>query len=349
MPSTAMPSGITAEARSYPRPLPNPKWLGKLTEEILEPDLPIVDPHHHLWDHAGSRYLLDDLLADVGSGHNIVATVFIQCGSGYRTSGPEEMRAIGESEFVRGIAEEADRRGGKTKICAGIVSFADLRLAHVDDVLEGQIAAAGGRFRGIRQIAAHDPAIVGASSYVPPPGLMDDPNFRRGLKRLPAHGLSFEAWLYHPQIKALTAVARAAPEVKIVLNHFGGPLGVGPYRREEVFPRWRADIEALAACPNVYVKLGGLAMIVNAFDFHLGPLPPSSGEMANAWRPYVETCVENFGAARCMFESNFPVDKGACSYPVLFNAFKRLASGASAAEKADLFAGTAARFYRLAV
>jgi predicted TIM-barrel fold metal-dependent hydrolase len=329
--------------------LPNSEWLGKLTEEILEPDLPIVDPHHHLWDHPGSRYLLDELLADVGSGHNVVATVFIQCGSGYRTGGPEEMRAIGESEFVRAIAEAGDRRGGKTKICAGIVSFADLRLPNVDAVLEGQIVAAGGRFRGIRHIAAHDPAIIGASSYVPPAGLMNDPDFHRGLKRLPAHGLTFEAWIYHPQIKTLTEVARECPEVKIVLNHFGGPLGVGPYKRNEVFPTWRADIKALAACPNVYVKLGGLAMIVNAFDFHAEPLPPSSGEMARAWRPYVEACIEAFGADRCMFESNFPVDKGACSYPVLFNAFKRLTAGASASEKADLFAGTAARFYRLAV
>jgi L-fuconolactonase len=266
--------------------------------------------------------------------------------SGYRTSGPEEMRPIGESEFVHAIAEESDRRGSKTKICAGIVSFADLRLPSVDAVLEGQIAAAGGRFRGIRQIAAHDPAIIGASSYVPPPGLTDDPNFRRGLKRLPAHNLTFEAWIYHPQIKTLTEVACEWPEVKIVLNHFGGPLGVGPYKRDEVFPGWRADIKELSACPNAYVKLCGLAMIVNGFDFHLAPLPPSSDEMANAWRPYVETCVENFGANRCKFESNFPVDKGACSYPVLFNAFKRLASGASASEKADLFTGTAARFYR---
>src|SRR5947207_6753411 len=200
-PPERMPMPV--EARAYPRPLPNPEWLGKLTEGILEPDLPIVDPHHHLWDHPGSRYLLDELLADVNSGHNIVATVFIQCGSGYRTSGPEEMRCIGESEFVRAIAEEADRRGTKTKICAGIVSFADLRLPNADAVLEGQIAAAGGRFRGIRQIAAYDPAIVGASSYVPPPDLMNDPNFRRGLKRLPAHDLTFEAWIYHPQIKGL--------------------------------------------------------------------------------------------------------------------------------------------------
>jgi len=245
------------EARAYPRPLPNPEWLGKRQEEILEPGLAIVDPHHHLWDHPGSRYLLDELLADVNSGHNIVATVFIQCGSGYRTSGPEEMRCIGESEFVRAIAEDADRRGTKTKICAGIVSFADLRLPNADAVLEGQIAAAGGRFRGIRQIAAYDPAIVGASSYVPPPDLMNDPNFRRGLKRLPAHGLTFEAWIYHPQIKSLTEVAREAPEVKIVLNHFGGPLGVGPYKRSDVFPGWRDDIRELASCPNVYVKLGG--------------------------------------------------------------------------------------------
>jgi len=342
-----MPPNTTGEARAYPRPLPNPEWLAKRTEEILAPELPIVDPHHHLWDHPGSRYLLDELLADVNSGHKIVATVFIQCGSGYRTEGPEEMRPIGESEFVRVIAEEGDRRRGKTKICAGIVSFADLRLPNVDAVLEGQIAAAGGRFRGIRHIAAHDPAIIGASSYVPPPGLMDDSNFRRGLNRLPAHDLTFEAWIYHPQIKTLTEVARACPEVKIVLNHFGGPLGVGPYLRGEVFPGWRADMKALAACPNVYVKLGGLAMVVNAFDFHVAPLPPSSSELASAWRPYIDACIESFGARRCMFESNFPVDKGACSYPVLFNAFKRLASGASESERADLFAGTASRFYRL--
>ena len=222
-----MPPNTIGEARAYPRPLPNPEWLGKLTEEIIDPELPIIDPHHHLWDHPGSRYLLDELLADVNSGHNIVATVFIQCASGYRTSGPEEMRCIGESEFVQAIAEKADRRGTRTKICAGIVSFADLRLPNVDAVFNGQIEAAGWRFRGSRQIAAHDPAIIGGSSYVPPPGLMDDPNFRHGLKRLPAHNLTFEAWIYHPQIKSLTEVARECPEVKIVLNHFGGPLGVG--------------------------------------------------------------------------------------------------------------------------
>ena len=227
---------MPVEARAYPRPLPNSEWLKKLTEEILEPDLPIVDPHHHLWDHPGSRYLLDELLADVNSGHKIIATVFIQCGSGYRTGGPEEMRPIGESEFVRAIAEEGDRRGGKTKICAGIVSFADLRLPNVDAVLEGQIAAAGGRFRGIRHIAAHDPAIIGAWSYVPPPGLMEDPNFRRGLKRLAAHNLTFEASIYHPQINRLTEVARECPEVKIVLNHFGGPLGSAPTSATRCFP-----------------------------------------------------------------------------------------------------------------
>jgi predicted TIM-barrel fold metal-dependent hydrolase len=224
-----------------------------------------------------------------------------------------------------------------------------LRLPNVDAVLEGQIAAAGGQFRGIRQIAAYDPAIISGSSYVPTAALMDEPAFRRGMKRLPTHNLTFEAWIYHPQIKTLTEVARECPETKIVLNHFGGPLGVGPYKRDEVFPTWRADIKALSRCPNVYVKLGGLAMIVNAFDFHLAPVPPSSGEMADAWRPYVEACIEDFGANRCMFESNFPVDKGACGYPVLFNAFKRLAAGASASEKTDLFAGTASRFYRLSI
>src|SRR5258707_12236865 len=248
-----MPPITSGEPRAYPRPFPNPEWLGQLREDILEPELPIVDPHHHLWDHPGSRYLLDELLADVNSGHNIVATVFIQCGSGYRTRGPEEMRCIGESEFVRAIAEEADRRGTKTKICAGIVSFADLRLPNADAMLEGQIAAAGGRFRGIRQIAAYDPAIVGASSYVPPPDLMNDPNFRRGLKRLPAHDLTFEAWIYHPQIKSLTEVAREAPGVKIVLNHFGGTARVGPHKRIPVLPGWRAGHREVGTAPHVVV------------------------------------------------------------------------------------------------
>ena len=331
-------------------PVPNPAWLGKLSEDVLDPGLPIVDPHHHLWNHHGNTYFLDQLLDDLTSGHNIVATVFLQCFWAYRESGPEAMQPVGETEFVAAVAAEAERRKTHAKVCAGIVGHADFRAGEqVDAVLEAHIAAAGGRFRGIRQITARHPRFL-ASMHVPPPfGLMADPAFRAGFARLAKYGLSYDAWLYHTQIGQLVELARAFPETPIVLNHVGGPLGVGPYRgkREEVFAEWHAALLDLARCPNVFMKLGGLAMVVNGFDFHENVLPPSSGELANAWRPYMEACIEAFGASRCMFESNFPVDKGMCGYRVLWNAFKRIAAGASADEKAALFHDTAARFYRL--
>jgi len=332
-------------------PVPRPEWLGMLSEDILEPDLPIIDPHHHLWDHPGNKYYLDELLADVNSGHNIVKTVFLQCFWAYRQDGPEAMKPVGETEFVASVAAEADRRGTRTKICAGIVGHADLRLGDgVNEVLQAHAAAGQGRFRGIRHITARTHSILASISTPPTFGLMAEPSFRRGFGWLERHGLSYDAWLYHTQIDQLVDLARAFPGVPIVLNHVGGPLGVGPYRgrRKEVFSAWRAGMTALAACENVHMKLGGLAMVVNGFDFHENFLPPSSGELAAAWRPWMEACIEDFGPNRCMFESNFPVDKGMCSYPVLWNAFKRIASGASTAEKTALFHGTAERFYRLA-
>ena len=331
-------------------PLPNPTWLAKLSEDILEPDLPIVDPHHHLWDHNGNTYYLDQLLGDLTSGHNIVATVFLQCFWAYRTSGPDGMRPVGETEFVAGVAAEAQRRKTHANICAGIVGFADLRLGDaVDEVLEAHTVAGAGRFRGIRHITARHPRFLASMSTPPTFGLMADPTFRKGFARLGARGLSYDAWLYHTQIDQLVDLARAFPDTPIVLNHVGGPLGVGPYRgrREEVFAAWHASIKTLATCPNVHMKLGGLAMVVNGFDFHENVLPPSSGEMADAWRPYMEALIEAFGASRCMFESNFPVDKAMCAYPTMWNAFKRIAAGASAAEKAALFHDTATRFYRI--
>jgi L-fuconolactonase len=331
-------------------PLPNPAWLAKLSEDILEPDLPIIDPHHHLWDHGGNTYFLDNLLADVNSGHNVVATVFLQCFWAYRTSGPEELKPVGETEFVASVAAEADRRKTRARVCAGIVGYTDFRIGEkVDAVLEAHIAAGAGRFRGIRQISARHKDFLASMSTPPDFGLLAEPSFRAGYARLSNHGLSYDAWLYHTQIGELVDLARAFPETPIVLNHAGGPLGVGPYRgkSEAVFAEWRAATKVLATCPNVQMKLGGLAMVVNGFDFHENVLPPSSGELANAWRPYMEALIEDFGANRCMFESNFPVDKAMCSYPVLWNAFKRIASGCSAAEKAALFHDTAARFYRL--
>jgi predicted TIM-barrel fold metal-dependent hydrolase len=339
--------------RSYFLPV-REEWLATRQEEILEPELPIVDPHHHLWESPTWRYLFHDLLADLGTGHSVVGTVFVQCIAMYRAEGPRELRPVGETEFVNGVAAmSASGRYGPARVCAGIVGHADLRLgAKVQDVLEAHLRAGGGRFRGIRHITAWDadPTIVNPT-HAAPPGLLADPQFREGFARLAPLDLTFDAWLLHPQIDELTALARAFPGTRIVLDHVGGPLAIGTYagRRDEVFGHWATAIRALATCPNVFVKLGGLGMRVNGFDFHDGPRPPSSDHLAAAWRPYVETCIEAFGPARCMFESNFPVDKGSYSYAVFWNACKRLAKGASAGEKAELFASTATRFYRLAL
>ena len=327
----------------------DPAWLSQHREEILEPGLPIVDAHHHLWDRGGG-YFLDELLTDTGSGHNVVATVFVQCGYGYRTTGPEALRPVGETEFMAGIAREAERRKLKTRACAGIVGAADLALGDkVAEVLGAHIEAGGGRFKGIRHITARHEAFDASLLPRPPARQMADPAFRKGFARLAAMNLTFDAWLYHTQIPELTDLARAFPQAPIVLDHFGAPLGVGPYqgKRDEVFTAWLAAIRELAKCPNVHVKLGGFGMAIMGFDFHKEALPPSSEKLASSWRRYVENCVELFGAARCMFESNFPVDKAMFSYPVLWNAFKRIASGASATEKSALFHDTAATFYHL--
>jgi predicted TIM-barrel fold metal-dependent hydrolase len=328
------------------------EWLARRTETILEPSLPIVDPHHHLWDRPGWRYMLDDLLADTNSGHNIVATVFVQCRSMQRADGPEEFRPVGETEFVNGVAAMSASGGyGPSKICAGIVGHVDLRSGgHAADVLEAHIRVGGGRFRGIRHITAYDPdPTLMNPAYSPPAGLMADKTFRQGFACLAPLNLTFDAWLYHPQIGDLTALARAFPGTGICLNHIGGPLAIGNYtgRRDEIFSTWSKSIRELAACPNVVVKLGGMAMRINGWDFHEKADPPSSETMAAAWKPYVDTCIEAFGANRCMFESNFPVDKGSYAYAPFWNACKLLAKGASNAEKTDLFSGTAARFYRL--
>jgi predicted TIM-barrel fold metal-dependent hydrolase len=346
--------GTSTTATDRPNPyLPvRAEWLARRHEPILDPALPIVDPHHHLWDRPGWRYMLAELLDDINSGHNIVATVFVQCFAMYRRDGRKEFRPVGETEFVNGVAAMSASGGyGPATLCAGIVGHADLRLgARVRDVLEAHLRAGGGRFRGIRHISAWDADPIFLNpSHMPPPGLLADAAFREGFACLAALDLSFDAWLYHPQIDELTALARAFPETRIVLDHVGGPLGIGVYagRRDEIFTGWAAAIRRLAACRNVSVKLGGLGMRINGYDFHLQPEPPSSDALAAAWRPYIETCIEAFGPARSMFESNFPVDKGSYGYAVFWNACKKLAGGASSAEKADLFSGAATRFYRL--
>lgn len=340
------------ERSSSPFPPVHADWLARRQEEVLDPDLPIVDPHHHLFDAPNWRYLLNDLLEDVGSGHRITKTVFLECGAMYRARGPRELRPVGETEFVAGVAAMTESgRYGACRVGAGIVGHADLTIgARVQDVLHAHIRAGGGRFRGIRHITVFDPSPdVRCTLELPPAGLMADRAFREGFATLAPLDLSFDTWLYHTQLPELVDLAKAFPETTVVLDHIGGALGIGPYRgkRDEVFASWKANIEALARFPNVFVKLGGMGMHIAGFDFHERETPPSSADLAAAWRPYVETCIGSFGPGRCMFESNFPVDKCSYSYPVMWNAFKRLCHGASSNDVADLFSGTAMRVYRL--
>ncbi len=347
-----MQSTTTAAALSLHLPV-RQEWLDRRREEIIEPDLAIVDPHHHLVERPETgRYLLPELLADLGSGHNITATVYLEWLSMYRATGPAELRPVGEVEFANGVAAmAASETYGKTQVCAGIVGYADLTLgASVEKVLEAMIAAGGGRFRGIRFITATHPDQSDWGSPVRrPESLLMDPRVRDGFARLAPLGLSFDAWMYHTQLGELVDLARAFPETQIVVDHVGGPIGLGRYagKRDEVFAEWSGWIRELAACPNVHIKLGGLGMRMFGFDLHTHELPPSSEDLADAWRPYIETCIAAFGPERAMFESNFPVDKGSCGYAALWNAFKRIAAGCSSAEKQALFAGTATRFYRL--
>ncbi len=328
------------------------EWLAQRVEPVLDPALPIIDPHHHLWDRLGWRYLVDDLAADIAQGHNIRSTVFIQCRAMHRATGPEAFRPVGETEFVVGQAAMSESGAyGPARVALGIVGHVDLRLgALARNVLEAHIAAGNGRFRGIRHISTwdEDPSLLNPA-YQPPRDMFYSSEFREGFAQLAPLGLSFDAWLYHRQIPDLAKLARAFPGTQIILDHVGGPLGIGRYagQREAVFAEWKANIRDLARCPNVAVKLGGLGMRIGGFGFEGGALPPSSDDLAAAWKPYIETCIEAFGAARCMFQSNFPVDKGSYGYGVFWNACKKLAAGVSPSEKAALFHDTAARVYRL--
>lgn len=328
-----------------------PAWLALHSEPALEPALPIIDAHHHLWEFPDRIYRSSDLLGDIASGHNLRATVFIECRTHYRTEGPEAFRSLGEIEFVMNEARLAKATGATTDVAAALVANADMRLgAAVAPVLNTLIEASAGRVRAIRNVAVwHADRSFKASATNPPKELMLDAAFQEGVRQLAPLNLTFDAWAVHPQVDEVCRLAAACPDTKLVLNHVGGPLGVGPYRgkREEVFQTWRDGMRRLARYGNVSVKLGGFGMTLFGFDFCERPRPPSSEDLATTIRPYVEGCIEAFGVNRCMFESNFPVDKGNFSYSVLWNAFKRVAGGASASEKAALFHDTAAGFYRI--
>ena len=342
-----------------------------MSEPILEPELPIIDPHHHLWDlrpllpvlaepyHPfiaalvdAAYYGFDALHADTHSGHNVVGTVFMECGAFYRAGASDALKVVGEVEYVNGVAAQgASGLYGNYRPCAAIVGHADLTLGDaVAPVLEA-LQAASHRFVGIRHQGAWDadPAVLGAPFHAPPE-LYASPAFRQGFAHLARAGLTFDAWVLEPQIADVTALARAFPDQPIVLDHCGTPLNIASYhgKLHERFDTWRAAIRELASCPNVSVKLGGLAMAFCGMPDQ-GPAAGTSSEvLAALWRPYIETCIEAFGPERGMFESNYPVDRWGASYPVLWNAFKRLTLGASATEKRALFAGTAARTYGIA-
>ncbi len=334
----------------------NQPWLELAKEKALEPALPICDPHHHLWagrhDGVQAHYMLDEILADTGGGHNIVSTVFIECGQMFKADGPEAYRPVGETEFVNGIAaKSASGQYGKTRVAAGIVGTVDLRIGDAAaGVLDAHIAVAGGRFRGIRRGAFwHASPQITNHRTNPPEGLLLRDDFRAGFKHLAPRKLSFEVWAAHTQIPDAISLARAFPDTTIVLDHVGGPIGIGPYagKRDEVFADWKSKIDDIARCPNVVAKLGGLNMEVNGFDWHHRKLPPASNELMHATRPYLEHVIARFGIDRCMFESNFPVDKLSCSYTVLWNSFKLMTKSYSASERAQLFHDTAARVYRV--
>ncbi len=345
--SGALPGLVSKSAQAQPVP----DWLALTNEPALEPELPIIDPHHHLWDRPGNLYMLEHLLEDIRA-HNVRQTVFVECTSMYRADGPEELRVVGETEFVQGVAaKSASGLYGDTRVATGIVGTADLRLGdRVTPVLEAQIAASPQRFRGIRHRAAWaDKTVLPNLSPNAPQHILLDPDFRKGYAHLRTYGLSFEGWLYHTHIADLTDLAHAFPDTTIIFNHLGGPIGVGSYagRRDEVFAAWKLDVAELAKCPNVVAKVGGIQMVVNGYGWHEQERPPTSDQLLAANRDWYNYTIDQFGPDRCMFESNFPVDKLSCSYTVLWNQFKKLTSGYSADERAAMFHDTAMRVYRL--
>jgi predicted TIM-barrel fold metal-dependent hydrolase len=325
------------------------EWLAKTAEEPLDPDLKICDAHHHLWDRGGHRYLAEEFITDV-RGHRVTKSVYVECLSMYRQDGPEALRPVGETEFIEGIASAAQSGAGTMDVAAGIVGFADLTLgAAVGPVLEAHVEASS-RFRGIRYATAWDASDKVHNAHTKPSQhLLGDAAFREGFQCLDAFDLTFDAWLYFHQLPELTDLARAFPGTTIILNHLGGPIGVGPYagRRDKVFATWEAHIAELATCDNVLVKLGGLTMAMAGFDWHKRDKPASSVELAAAMSPYYRACIERFGPDRCMFESNFPVDGTGASCGILWNAFKRAADEYTGEERRALFHDTAARVYKI--
>jgi L-fuconolactonase len=325
-------------------------WLSLRQEDALDPEVPVVDPHHHLWDRGGHTYLPAQFAADVrASGHRVLSSVYVECLSQFRASGPEHLRPVGETEFVAGLPGLVPGADG-VAVAAGMVARADLALGDdVAEVLEAHALAAQGRLRGVRYASAFDADPAIHLSYPTRAGMLREPQVQAGARCLARHGLSLDVWLFFHQLDDLLVLARACPELSIIIDHCGAPIGVGPYagRREEVYGLWRDALRPLGALPNVHLKFGGLAMPVFGFGWREREQPPDSEVLAHAWRPYFDVCLEVFGPERCMFESNFPVDRSGCTYGSLWNAFKRLAAPLAPDARAMLLRGTARRVYRL--
>jgi L-fuconolactonase len=325
-------------------------WRNSVVEEVIWPELPICDAHHHLWDHTGDRYYAAELAADIGDGHNITQTVYVECGSDYRPDGPAELAPIGEVEFVVGQEQQLQAILGRPLI-TGIIGFADLRRGNaVEDVLSAHIEVADGRFAGVRHSTAWDENSAIVNHQLDPPArLLRDPSFIAGAKILGQLGLSYDAWIYHPQLPELISFAREVQGTTVVLDHLGAPLGIGPYagRREEILSFCREQLVILAAEPNVQLKLGGIGMTLYGNGWHKQVAPPSSEDIARSWGDHIRWCIDIFGPDRVIFESNFPPDRRSCSYRTLWNAFKRIAEPYSAQERASMFHDTAVAVYKL--
>ncbi len=330
---------------------PDDKWLNRLQEDILEPDIAIVDPHHHLWLRNGYTYLLPELAADLASGHRIVASVFAECHSMYRQDGPLEERSLGETEFVRGQAAMSASGGfGPARACDVMFGNVDVMLGgRVEPLLAKHVEVSGGRFRGIR-ISSGWHSSDSIHNVAADAHLLISPQVDAVAEVLTRMGLTLDCWVYHTQLEEVAALADKHPDLTIVLNHVGSPILGGPYRgkADEVFEEWRVLIEQVAKRQNVFVKLGALPIRMPDYAGDRS-LPPGSVEVAAAWQRWIDFCIAAFSPSRAMFESNFPVQKRWCSYQVCWNAFKRIAADLSPAQKQDLFAGSAVRAYRMDV
>jgi L-fuconolactonase len=328
----------------------NTEWLSQVREDVIDPAREIVDPHHHLWPKPHLSYDLEELWSDTQDGHNVVQTVFMECGASYRKDGPDHLKPVGETEFIAAASARAAKDRSKAQIAA-LVAHADLRLTNLDEVLDAHAAAANGLFRGIRHAGSFEPdksvplSIPGRG----PAGLFTDPDFRRGVARLGERGLTFDTWIYHHQLPEYADLARALPGTVMILDHFGTPLGVGKYagKRADIFEKWKDDIAAVAENRNIHAKLGGLAMPDNGFGWNGRDKPPTSDEFVEAQALWYHHAIKVFGPERCMFESNFPVDRLSLSYRTLWNGLKKIAAGYPEPAKAAMFSGTARKVYTL--